>query len=235
MSESRVKIAHTYRVSPLLSLTSDLAYARLLVSAPDAARLPVALHAVSLGLRGDFRASPNLSVSAMLAPGLAGDFREIGGDDLRVRFGLTGRYRASEKLTLLGGLIYLEGYRSLPVFPILGAIYRPDERWIVSLAAPRSGVTYAASKELRLYLGAEFFAGEYQLHEPRLGAEVIRYRDFRAVGGANFTVVSGLKGEVALGYVFSREFAFYDPFDATRHDVGVDAGLFGRTGLKMEW
>ncbi|HEY5514391.1 MAG TPA: hypothetical protein VIK40_12175, partial [Geomonas sp.] len=124
MSDAKVKLARTYRVTSRLSLTSDIAYSLLQVSAPESARLPETLHTVSLGLRGDYRAGPKLSYSVLVAPGLAGDFRRIGGDDIRARFGFTGRYSYSEKLTLLAGLIFQQGYRSLPVFPIIGVIYR---------------------------------------------------------------------------------------------------------------
>jgi hypothetical protein len=235
MSEEKVKIGRTFRINSRLTLTPDISYSQLQVSAPAAARLPEKLHTVSLGLRGDYRWDPKLSFSLLLSPGLAGDFKQINGDDLRVRFGVTGRYNISEKLTLLGGLIYQQGYHSLPIFPIAGAIYRPDEHWMFSLAAPRPGVSYAPSKDLRFSLGADFLGGEYQLHDESLGAQVIRYRDFRVVGGSDFTIFAHLKGEVAAGYAFARKFVFYDVFDAARHDIKVDAGPFCRVGLKMEW
>ena len=235
MSEAKVKMARSFQVTGRLSLTPEITYSELQVSAPFAARLPESLQTVSLGLRGDYRWSPKLSYSLLFAPGLAGDFRQIGADDLRVRLGFSARYNASDRLTLLGGLIYQEGYRSLPVFPIIGALYRPNERWTISFAAPRPGVSYARSRDLRLHLGAEFFGGEYQLHEARLGAQVIRYRDFRALGGAEFTVFKQLKGDFAAGYAFARRFTFYDAFDATRQGIRVAAGLFGRAGLKLDW
>lgn len=235
ISEVKAKLSRSFRVTTRLSLTPDLTYSRFEVSAPLAARLPETLHTASIGLRADYLASRKLSYSALFAPGFAGDFRQIGTDDLRVRFGFTARYNSSERLTLLAGLIYQQGNHSLPVLPILGALYRPDERWTISLTAPRLGVSYAPHPALKTYLGAEMFGGEYQLHEARLGAQVVRYRDFRALGGAEFTVFSHLKGDVAAGYAFAREFVFYDVFDASRRDIDVDAGPFVRAGLKAQW
>lgn len=235
MSEAKLKFARTFALSERLSLTPEITYSQLQLSAPAAARLPEDLHTVSLGLRGDYRANPRLTYSALLAPGLAGDFRQIGADDLRVRLGFTARYTPSLQWTLLAGLIYQQGYHALPVFPIIGAVYRPDERWTVSLAAPLPGVSYRAGKDLKLYLGAEFFGGEYQLHEANLGAQVVRYRDFRGLGGAEFTVFGTLKGELATGYAFARKFNFYDVSDPSRSDIKVDAGIFVQAGLKMAW
>jgi hypothetical protein len=235
MSEEKARLGRTFRVTPRLSLTPEIIYSEIQVSAPSAARLPEALHSLSLGLRGDYQASRALSFSMLLAPGLEGDFRQINSDDIRVRVGFTGRYQLSDKLTLLGGLIYQEGYHRLPVLPIIGAIYRPDEKWTISLAAPSPGVTYAPTRDLSFHLGGEFSGGEYQLHEAALGAQVVRYRDFRVVGNTEFTIIARLKGELAAGYAFDREFVFYDVFDATRHDIKVDAGPFVRAGLKMHW
>jgi hypothetical protein len=137
MYETRARLARTLRFGRQLSLTPELSYARLEISAPQTARVPGELHSVSLGLRTDISSGPQLSYSLLIAPTLAGDFRAIGTEDLQVRLGLIGRYVASSKLVLLGGLIYQQGNHSLPVFPILGAIYRPDERWTISVAAPR--------------------------------------------------------------------------------------------------
>jgi hypothetical protein len=235
MSEAKFKISRSIKISPRLSLTPDLTYSHLHVDAPLAARLPGELHAASLGLRGDYLVSPQTSYSLLLAPSLVGDFRQIGGDDLRVRVGVIGRFSTSRRLTLLAGLIYQQGNHSLPVLPILGAIYQPDERWTISFAAPRPGVSYAPSKNLKLNLGAEFFSGEYQLHQASIGAQVIRYQDFRLLGGADFVLFDHLKGELAAGYAFAREFAFYEVFAGNRPDISVDAGFFGRAGLKMDW
>ena len=235
MTEAKLKFARTFRVNDRLKPTPDLTYSELQVSAPYSARLPEHLQTLSLGLRGDYRAGPKLSLSALFAPGLAGDFRQVGADDLRVRLGVTGRYLASDRWTLLAGLIYQQGNHALAAFPMVGALYRPDERWTFSLAAPRSGVSYAATRNLKLHLGAEFFSGEYQLHEERLGAKVVRYRDFRAVGGTELTMLDRLKLELNAGYAFARRFAFYEVFAAERPDLKVDPGVFGRAGLKLEW
>lgn len=235
ISEYRIKTGRTFRANTSLSFTPEITYSLLHISAPTGARLPENLHSISFGLRSDYRVSEPLTFSFLLAPGLAGDFRDLGRDDIRVRIGATARYSPSEKLTLLGGLIYQQGYRSLPAFPFIGFIYRPDRRWTVTVGAPRTGVSYAAGKDLRLNLGAEMSRREYQLHEERVGAEVIRYGDYRVEGGAEASLLPPLKVEVAGGYAFGRKFVFYDRFDATRKNIEVDSGPFIRAGVKAQW
>lgn len=95
-------------------------------------------------------------------------------------------------------------------------------------------MSYALRRDLRLNLGAEFSGGEYQLHEERAGAKVIRYRDFRFLGGVDFAVGRRYKAELAVGYALDRKFQFYELFDPNRPDIKVAAGPFLRAGLKVE-
>jgi hypothetical protein len=233
--ETRAKLARTLRLGRQLSLTPELSYSRTEISAPPAALLPRELHSASLGLRADFFASPQWSYSLFVAPTLAGDFRAIGADDLQVRLGLIGRYVASSKLVYLAGLIYQPGNHSLQLLPIMGAIYRPDERWTIGIAAPRPGVSYAATKQVKLQLGGEFTSAEYQLHQQILGARVISYRDFRVLGGVEFELSEIVKAEVAAGYAFGRNISFYEEVAANRPDLKIDPGVFGRAGVKFAW
>lgn len=235
LTEGRAKVGRTFRVNSQWSLTPELAYSVLQISAPAPARLPEDLHTVSAGLRTDYRVKPGLSCSFLFTPTIASDFKGLGHDDLRVRFGVTVRYSLSDKTTLLGGLVFQQGYHAGRVLPIVGVIYRPDDRWTISLAAPRPGVSYKLNKDLRFNVGGEMTGGEYQLHEGGSGAGVIRYRDFRALGGAEFTVAGPLQGEVAAGYAFARRFTFYDVYDPTRGAIDVDAGPFVKAGVRMAW
>lgn len=235
IQELKARLARSYPLFSRLNFTPDLSWSLMQISAPQQVRLPDTLHAVSAGLRADYRVNGTFSGSLLVAPGLAGDFTRIRGNDLSVRYGLTGRYQSSERLTLLAGFIYQQGYHSTPFFPILGFIYRPDQQWTISVAAPRPGVSYAVRQDLRLNLGLEFSGGEYQLHEERLGAKAVRYQDLRLIGGVDFGIGSSLKGELAGGYAFDRKFEFYDRFDAGRTDVRVADGPFLRAALKGEW
>ncbi|KAF0217010.1 MAG: hypothetical protein FD174_3459 [Geobacteraceae bacterium] len=232
MEEVEVKLGRTHVVTPRLSLLTELGYSLRHISAPAGARLPEELHALTASLGSNYQATKSLALNFLVAPGLRSDFKAIGADDLRVLLAFLGRYSPSEKLTLLAGLIYLEGYRSVPFLPIAGAIYRPDEHWTISLAAPRPGVSYAPDRTKRFYIGGEFAGGEYQLHDAALGAKIINYSNFRAFAGAGFTLFSAVNVNLSGGYAFARRFAFFDGF---RKDINVDDAPFARLGVKVDW
>jgi len=235
LGEFRVKLGRSFPIVPRLRFTPELSYTQVEVSAPAAARLPGSLYSTTLGLRLDHQLDQRLGYSVFVAPGIAGDYRSIGGEDVRVRLGVLGRYSSSQRLTLLAGLIYTPGYHSLQVLPMLGMVYRPDDRWTLSIAAPRPGVSYALTPELKLNLNAEYHGTEYQLHQESLGARVVRYRDFRFTGGAEWNLADRLTGELAAGWAVGRKFLFYELFAAGHPDLSIDSGPFARASLNLRW
>lgn len=232
IEEVEAKFGRNFQFTPSLSLSAGIAYSLRNIDASAGARLPEALHRFSANLGGNYRIDKDIFLTLLVAPSLNGDFREIGTDDIRTRVGLMGRYNASAKLTLLAGIVYQQGYKSIPVIPIVGAIYRPDEKWTISLAAPRPGVAYSPNRTSSYYLGGEFAATEYQLHDPSLGAKIISYRDFRALAGAEYVLFSAVKVNFAGGYAFARRFVFHD---GSRSDVDIDDGPFARVGVSLLW
>ncbi|KAF0220300.1 MAG: hypothetical protein FD174_1380 [Geobacteraceae bacterium] len=232
MEEVETKFGRNYNFSPEFSLSTDFAYSFRKLDAPDSARLPEELHTLSLNLGGNYQLNNKTTLTFLAEPSLNGDFKEIGTDDIRTQLGIMGRYGMSQKLILLAGVIYRQGYKYIPVLPVIGAIYRPDEQWTLSLAAPRPGVAYSPSQTSRYYIGGEFAGTEYQLHDASLGAKIISYRDFRALAGAEYVLFSSIKVNIAGGYAFDRKFVFYD---GSRDDVDIDDGPFARLGVSLVW
>lgn len=232
MEEVEARLGRTYGITPRLTLLTELGYGLRHIDAPAGARLPQELHSLTASLGGDYQATSDLALNLLVMPGLRSDFKAVGSDDLRVLYAFMGRYSLAEKWTFLAGAIYLEGYRAVPVLPIFGAIYRPDEHWTISLAAPRPSVSYAPDKTSRYYLGGEFTAGEYQLHDPSLQAKIINYSNYRVFAGAAYTFSSAVSLNLSGGYAFARRFLFYD---SSRRDINVENTPFARLGVKVAW
>ena len=230
--ETGVKIARQHRLLPRLTISTHLAYSLRAIDAPTAARLPDSLHILSVGLAGDYRLTDDLALDFLVSPSLNSDFKRIGTDDVRTQVGLMGRYNATKRLTLIAGMIYLQGFRSIPVFPIIGAVYRPDEQWTIRLAAPRPGVTYSPDKRSSYFVGAEFTGSEYQVHDATVNARIVNYRDFRAMAGMERLLFSTIRVSITGGYAFDRRFVFYD---STRNDLTVDNGAYVKLGVSTGW
>jgi hypothetical protein len=232
MQEVDAGFSKKFSLNPRVELSTGLHYSLKNIDAPEDARLPTSLHRVSVNLGGSYRLNDDLTLGLMASPGLNGDFKVITSRDIRIPIGLHARYRVSQQLTLTGGVMYTIGNHELPVLPMIGAMYQPSEKWTFTLGFPRTGVMLKPNKATEYYLGAEFGGGEYRLHDSSIGANIISYRDYRAVTGIKWVLSPVIELGVAGGYSFGRKFVFQD---GTRDDVDVHNTPFGRVELKFLW
>ncbi|WP_243688438.1 DUF6268 family outer membrane beta-barrel protein [Geotalea toluenoxydans] len=200
MREVEVTFGRSYMLSPQASFSTDIAYSLRDLSAPAGAHLPDELHTLSVKLSGNYHVNKRTAVTVLASPGLNGDFKGIDTDNIRTQIGVLGFYDKTEKLTLLAGVIYQQGNESIPVLPVLGVIYRPNEQWTLGLAAPRPGITFSPNRTSSYYIGGEISGTEYQLHDKSIGAEKVLYRDFRAFAGAEYLLFSAVKINLSGGY-----------------------------------
>jgi len=232
MSEMKFGLTRRVSVKPNFDLSTGLQYLLRDLDAPEALRLPDSLHAVALHLGGEYRSSDRLTLGIRVTPGLSSDFRSISADDLRVAVALQAKYRVSQALTLTGGLAYTGQSHSIPVLPVIGVLYLPTDKVTLAFGFPRTAIVYKKSRETELFLAAEFAGGEYELHDSTIGADVIRYKDYRAVAGIEFPLLPVAKLNLSGGYAFSRKFEFYE---GDRADVRVKSAPFGRMEVKFSW
>ena len=232
MWEVDAGFAGKFNVNPQFELSCGFNYSLKDIHAPGAAQLPSSLHRLAVNIGGLYLISDALSVGFTASPGLSSDFNAVSSSDIRAPVGIYARRRVSQKLTLTGGVIYAIGNEELQVLPIVGATYKPSEEWTFSLGFPRTGVTMKPDKEAEYYLGAEFSAGEYRLHDASIGAKVVSYRDYRAIVGGEWALHPSIKLGIAGGYSFGRRFVFRD---GSRDDLNVNSAPFGRLELKFMW
>jgi len=232
MNEVKGQFTRRFAPAPRVELSTGLDYTARVIDAPDSALLPDSLHALSVNFEGEYRSSDALSLGLRVSPGLSGDFRSVTSDDVRVPVSFHARYRMSKAMTLLGGIAYTGQRHFIPVLPVLGATYSPAESWTLVLGFPRTGVIFRPDRGTELFAGGEFSGGEFRLHNPSIGANVITYRDYRAVAGGQFSLSPLVKVGIAGGYAFARKFAFYE---GSRSDVNLDSAPFARLEFKFAW
>jgi hypothetical protein len=213
MQEVEVGFGKKFGLTPRFMLSTGFQYSLKSIDAPGDARLPTSLHRLAISLGGMYRLNDNFTLGLMVSPGLSSD-------------------KASQQVTLTGGLMYGIGNQELPVLPMIGAVVKPSEEWTFTLGFPRTGVMFKPNKTTEYSLGAEFGGGEYRLHDPTIGANTISYWDYRAVTGIKWVLSPGMELGVAGGYSFARKFVFRD---GTRDDIDVNNALFGRLEFKFLW
>ena len=173
------------------------------------------------------------SATAGFTPSLNTDFE---GDptDLAVQY--DGRaalfYQANPRLTLVGGVKYLDRVDDL-LLPWAGAVWRPDDRWEVRAVFPDPQVSYfygpVWGKPMWVYSGFRFKREAWQITSPQAddltSSNAVQFTDWRFVVGARKEQGWG-KTFLEAGVVFDRDVDFAETPGA-EFDVGETLILRG--------
>lgn len=232
ISDQRFRLAKTRKLDSKTTLTVAGGYSLKHIDASSSAGLPQDLHALFFEAGAHYGINEKSFVMLKLYPGLYSDFGDIGSDDLRLPVLALGGYAFDNGITLVGGVAYRFGYHAAQLIPAIGLSYQPDERWRLDLIIPRPGISYNASRQVRVFLAGDFGSDEYELKDRSLGAKAIRYSDYKVLGGFDYLPAPTVKLSTALGYAFERSFDF---FDGNRPGMRIDDVPFLRLSLDVGW
>lgn len=232
MIDSRFRLTRSFKPAPKLTLTLGAGYGVKTIDSPKVAALPENLHSLFLDLEAHYTIADKNFALVKLFPGLYSDFNNIGGDDLRLPVLLLGGHSFDNGLTVVGGFAYRFGYHGSAFIPALGFSYQPNEQWRIDLVAPRPGVTYSATRQIKVFVAGDFASDEYELKDNSLGGKVIKYSDYKISGGMEYVPSRAVKLIGTLGYAFDRHFDFYE---GNRARVRLDAVPFMKLSLDLGW
>ncbi len=232
MTELKAAFTRRFLPNPLVGISAGIQYSLKEFEAPQTARLPESLQRLSIIMGGEYHSSDDLTYGFRLSPGISSDNIHFDASDIRVPVALHATYKMSRKLSLTGGVAYTGHKHSAPLLPLIGIRYLPTEQWFLALGLPRTAVVYKPNRETDIFVAGEFSGGEYRLHDPSIGADIVSYRDYRLLAGAETGLSPYVRVGIAGGYAFAREFDFYE---GNRRDVQLDNALFGRLTIKLFW
>ena len=232
ISDYRLKLARNIGVDDRLTLTLGGGYGLKHIDVPSTVVLPQELHALFLEAGARYRISDSAFASVKLYPGFYSDFKEFGTGNLRLPILALGGYSFENGFSVVGGCIYRFGYHTSQFIPALGFSYQPDPFWRFDLIAPRPGITYFATRQLQLFVAGDFASDEYEIRDPKFGAQAMKYSDYKVMGGFNYLPTPTIKISTSMGYAFDRKFAF---FEGNRPDMRIDDVPFFRVSLDLGW
>ncbi len=216
---------------------TGLNFKTYLIDATGLVPVPDSLQEASLTLGLQRKLSPTWSAMGVLKPGFYGDFEDLDGDSFNAPFLFMANYVAREELVWTFGL-NVNLFSDNPVLPLVGVRWRFAPDWTLSVAFPRTAVSYQASKALTYSVGIRFEGGNYRITEsplPTLGAARLNdtYLDFteiRAGVGASLAVSETMKLELEAGVMTDRKFDYFDRDYTLNGDAGafVSLSLNGR-------
>lgn len=232
ISDYRLRIGRNVQLNSQTTLSIGGAYGLKHIEATAGAGLPQDLHSLALETGVNYRINERSFASLRLHPGLFSDFGDIGSDDVKMPVIGLGGYSFDNGLTVVGGFVYRIGYHSGAFIPVAGLSYHPDQYWSFDLIAPRPGVKYTASRQVKLFLAGDFASDEYELKDDSSGAKSLKYRDYKVMGGVEYLPLPDVKLTGAVGYAFDRSF---EAFDGPIRNRRIDDVPFLKFTLDVGW
>jgi hypothetical protein len=138
-------------------------------------------------------------------------------------------YQPNEKLVFLCGVNYSPRFRD-PVSPILGFIYKPNERLTFNIIPESPEISYSLNDKLTVLIQGDSTSNEYRVKKGDLKNVVLNYDEMHLGAGLRCKWNKHLTGSFTAGGVFNRSIQY-------RHDslgkVTIDNGFFAEFRLVM--
>lgn len=130
-------------------------------------------------------------------------------------------YKESEEFILVGGLNIRPGY-DRKVIPILGLIYKPNDRLSFNLASDDPNITYKFTDKMTVLWEFDFQFEEYEVARNGQDGIVLKYNEASTGAGIKYQFTKNLSTAVSIGSVFARRLEYKnEDYGKVVPDAGV--------------
>ena len=140
-------------------------------------------------------------------------------------FSLTQRYflfhKFDEKLSFVCGL-RIEPHFEDPYWPILGFIYKPNDRLTFNIVPERPEISYALDKKLTVFLEGDNSSDEFRVTKDNLKNVPLQYNELHLGAGFRYHFNKHIKSSLSCGSVFNRSLKYRDSLGK----VALENGLY---------
>jgi hypothetical protein len=157
--------------------------------------------------------SDRLNFMIGVTPGVASDFEATKNAFRIFGFGAA-KYQWTPTTELMLGVAYLDR-DDIPILPMVGLVWTPNEDTRLELALPRPRLARRlcwngawAGPEDWVYLAGELGGGTYAVRRSAGFDDEMTLRDFRLILGIERKSKQGFSGRAEIGYVFGRKIEF---------------------------
>jgi hypothetical protein len=181
------------------------------LTGPVPVDLPPELYDVSLEFRILRQVTPKLGVDFAVAPSIFSDFNNMSSQAFRVTGRGVGLYTLNDRWQIAGGVAYL-GWATLPIIPVGGLIWTPNEDWRMEAIVPRPRLLQRFFDGMHAdwwcYVAGEVGGNSYAIKRASGLDDEATYRDYRFQLGLERRGDTGTYRRFEVGYVFGRSITY---------------------------
>lgn len=218
------------RESPLLVTPG---FAVHFLDGPDNPDMPARLYDAYCQFRWLVPVTDRLGLDLAFRPGYFSDFEQSSGSAVRYGGHVLAAWDWTPQAKIILGAAYVDR-KDVQVVPAVGLIWKPYEEVSVELLFPRPRIAHRVfvpwdcrdGVENWLYIAGESGGGTWAIRRD-LTTDVVSYRDFRVILGAERKVEGGPDTWLEVAYLFGRRIEFdsatpsFDPIDSLMLRGGV--------------
>ncbi len=132
-------------------------------------------------------------------------------------------FKDSDDFILVGGVTVRPEYER-EVIPLIGLIYRPDDRLAFNLASDDPNISYKLTDATLLRWEFQYAFDEYEVTRGAREGVVLQYQEISSGFGIEHQFNETFKGTVSAGGVFNRQLEYSDEVGKVAPDAGFYAG-----------
>jgi len=137
-------------------------------------------------------------------------------------------HQPNEKLTLICGVGVWPDYDEV-VWPIVGFIYKPNDRLTLNIIPKGPEISYDLNDKLTIFGQGDMSSAEFEVTKDGRKGVVLEYNEMHLGGGLRYKFNRHIKGSLAAGSIFGRSLKYRDE---TLGKVAIKNGLY--TEFRME-
>jgi len=118
-------------------------------------------------------------------------------------------YQPDPKLTFIAGVAAYPEFE-YDVFPILGFIYKPNDRLSFNITPERPNISYLLNEKVTLFAEAGTSFDEYEVAKDNLKNVVLQYREVHLGAGIKYKVNKFIQSSISEGVMFNRYLEYKD-------------------------
>jgi hypothetical protein len=130
-------------------------------------------------------------------------------------------YQPNNKWTFVAGVGTYPDYRT-KVVPILGFIYKPNEKLIFNIIPANPSICYSLNNKVTLFIEGGMEGDEYEVDKDGLKNVVLEYNAYRGGTGVSYRFNKYIEASVSVGGVFNRRLQYRDSLGK----VNLDSGMY---------
>jgi len=198
--------------------------------------ISMALPAHLTGVSFDAQATlPFLNINKMylgvgVTPSFYGDKWEFESSDFRIPSRYYAIYRPNEKWTWIGGVKVLPRYKD-SVLPIVGVIFKPNDRLNFNLISDGPQVTYRLNDRIALFLKGDFSADEFTVSRDNSKNVILRYARTGMGGGIKLKINKFIQLFLSMGDEFNSTLRYRDNNDK----ASIRSGFYNEFRLEASF